>query len=499
MPGNSMKVDKIPYPEFLQFKIELDEAEVYGRQPVSGHVVLELSTEHPNLVKDVVVECVAMCDVKHVNYSSESISLLQLTQRGACPFDNEGMPAGKYEFPFSFLLPDTLPSTIQYSSYYGENFFSKMKLIYQIRAYIIPIENATMTRKCLRIHHHFYRYSHVDATPGVKPFAKVDKKVNFGKDNVTVTASAEKDTYAFGENIRVESTIERTGGKLIKSVEFKMYQLVKTCQRKADGEVKKTNAYSFVCDSKLIALNKQGTDKKKTVVEASLCPLYVPGNCEGASPCVHTYAKSAMGNPKLFAPSTMIRSKYGDIEISYFVEVTYKYGGSFSSMLSSSSVTCRLNLRMCDRKPNGRPNLPLVIDSRGVFKGMAISCDSLPESITLNNTGRKDSSSLNNRNSITPEVNRHISVLSLDGVENSLESGPPSYENVVENPEQFIYAGQYEGTHDKRLSSMSVLSLVENSRSSVSSLNLSDNSLAPIAESSREHTDGGNRLLLPVA
>ena len=95
---------------------------------------LGASEELPNLVKDVVVECVGLCDVKHASYPTESISLLQLTQRGACPFENEGMPGGRYEFPFSFVLPDNMPSSVYYNSHFIDNFFSKMKILYQIRA-----------------------------------------------------------------------------------------------------------------------------------------------------------------------------------------------------------------------------------------------------------------------------------------------------------------------------------------------------------------------------
>ncbi|XP_063934561.1 uncharacterized protein LOC135146324 isoform X2 [Zophobas morio] len=98
----------IPYPEFKDFFIALNKQIVYGSQPIEGAACLSMNSL-PNCVKDIIVACRCCFRYSTDDGTVHTVLLFEEVQRNATPFEDDGVPEGDYEFPFSFRCPETLP------------------------------------------------------------------------------------------------------------------------------------------------------------------------------------------------------------------------------------------------------------------------------------------------------------------------------------------------------------------------------------------------------
>ena len=92
----------IPYPEFGDFHVRLNKKIIHGDQPVEGFAYLHMKEDFPNCVRDILVSCRTCFRYKTEDGTVHTVLLHEEIQRNATPFEDEGIPPGEYEFPFSF-------------------------------------------------------------------------------------------------------------------------------------------------------------------------------------------------------------------------------------------------------------------------------------------------------------------------------------------------------------------------------------------------------------
>eukprot|EP00127_Corallochytrium_limacisporum_P003492 Clim_evm120s149 gene=Clim_evmTU120s149 len=134
-------LQRLPYPEFMRFRIILDQDHklYYNEGPVAGYVHLEMN-DLPNLVKDIVISCRCHVVWRSLNAKvrKQEVVLWETTQRNSVPFDEEGLPAGSYEFPFRITLPPSMPGSLK-TIKGGEHF---MQISWDLSAFVIQLDSS---------------------------------------------------------------------------------------------------------------------------------------------------------------------------------------------------------------------------------------------------------------------------------------------------------------------------------------------------------------------
>eukprot|EP01134_Creolimax_fragrantissima_P000185 CFRG0185T1 len=223
----------IPYPEFNDFHVKLASKIVQGSQPVEGHAFLSLNNA-PNCIKDILIACRCCFRYKTEDGTTHTVLLFEEIQRNSTPFDDEGLPMGEYEFPFSFTPAESLPPSVNVAG--GWNTMCNCRLWYEVRAYVMHAEShPTLDRKHLRTSVKFQRQAAYGPSCELAP--RVERKKDYSFKHLELKAELDKDVYVHGEPIYVNVSVNNELLRNIRGVKLQVKQVI-TIRKRAMRQVK---------------------------------------------------------------------------------------------------------------------------------------------------------------------------------------------------------------------------------------------------------------------
>eukprot|EP00124_Ichthyophonus_hoferi_P004300 Ihof_evm2s457 gene=Ihof_evmTU2s457 len=333
----------IPYPEFKDFHLKLDKNILQGSQNVEGFVFLSMN-ELPNCVKDILIACRCCFRYRTDDGTTHTVLLHEEIQRNATPFDEDGIPEGEYEFPFSFSFPPSLPPSVNVVG--GWDSTCNCRLWYEVRAYVMHSEShGTMERKHLRTSVKFQRCAAIGATTELAPTAELKKDHNFKRMEVRV--ELDKDVYVHGEPVQVSLAIKHDLLRGIHAIRVAVRQTVairKRSMRQVREFVVKHLVDMEEAPGKAIKRNMMYTTK------VNITPSYVPEdgpNMLGGLALAGILDQTA---PSKLAP-TINRHTSEGIDVSYHIVVSL-------SVIMSSDFVVAVPFTLSDVQPSSENTAP---------------------------------------------------------------------------------------------------------------------------------------------
>eukprot|EP01135_Chromosphaera_perkinsii_P011795 Nk52_evm41s2496 gene=Nk52_evmTU41s2496 len=214
------------YPEILEFSIHLSEKVVHDAEPVEGYVCLTLAEDMDNYVEDVIIALRATLCYRLEDGSPYESLLHEVIQRGSVPFVG-GMPAGNYEYPFSFNVKEDLPPSLIMTSMMDHRPILVVK--YEVRAYAMHQEDNPLNRLHLRSIATMIRKKSVPIPKEIKalPSASNSRTFAFGGNNpLSMTATLTKHVFQRGEPIAVKIHVDNQSSKKVYALRLSAKQIV---------------------------------------------------------------------------------------------------------------------------------------------------------------------------------------------------------------------------------------------------------------------------------
>eukprot|EP01135_Chromosphaera_perkinsii_P004403 Nk52_evm6s280 gene=Nk52_evmTU6s280 len=308
------------YPEFSEFKVHLASNSFRSDEPVEGFVSVDLKEGYENSISDVVIECKGIFYCTFSATQMREVEQIYLsTQRGAAPFSSggESIAGGKYEFPFSFRIPNDVPGSLVAGEHYTDWNTDGGKLYFKIRAYIIPDENSPLGREVLTISEYFHRVVVQHADPAMQPLHFGSKKYLLGGSApLEAKVMLNQDTYQLGEEIRVSVDVLNNPNVSVKGMTVKVMQEMSGMATKrskafpslAPGATKTFRRFCLAKEG--VSLSKNDFVKGKYAMHTGLTPV------KTSSGCVCSNAEKTR-----LAGSAFVGHENGHLKVEYYVSV----------------------------------------------------------------------------------------------------------------------------------------------------------------------------------
>eukprot|EP00123_Amoebidium_parasiticum_P013425 comp21943_c0_seq1/m.31618 comp21943_c0_seq1/g.31618 ORF comp21943_c0_seq1/g.31618 comp21943_c0_seq1/m.31618 type:complete len:578 (-) comp21943_c0_seq1:39-1772(-) len=323
----------IPYPEFKDFHLKLSRTKVPSDKRVEGYAFVSMN-DLPNCVKDILIAIRCCFRYYAQDGSLATVLIHEDIQRNATPFDDEGIPEGEYEFPFSFMLPTNLPCSVTVAG--GIEPSLNCKVWYEVRAYVMHKEDhPTLERKHLRTSARFQRLRAENPVFDVSQSPLKD--YSFSK--LSVRACLDKNVYHPGEPIKItiEASHEHVRG--IHAIKISVRQLVKARKKMDKNYVelafKNTVAHTDAW-GKGVPLRKGLTLTRQVAVSPVYDEYAVSLNYGG----IGLAGQLTQDEKPHLAPTTTRGTEEG-IEVSYAVHVSF-------CVYLASDVTITMPFTMAD-------------------------------------------------------------------------------------------------------------------------------------------------------
>ena len=216
------------YPEILDFSIHLSEKTVFDNEPVEGYVRLAVE-DAENYVEDVVIALRTTFCYRLEDGAPYETLLHEVIQRGAVPFVG-GMPAGNYEYPFSFKVKEGLPPSIILTSMVDHRPLLAVK--YEIRAYAMHEENNPLNRLHLRSIAPIIRKITISPPKELTPLPSVTNSRTFafgGDKPLSMTVTLNKHVFRRGEPISVSVHVDNKSTKKVYALRLSAKQIIDVC------------------------------------------------------------------------------------------------------------------------------------------------------------------------------------------------------------------------------------------------------------------------------
>eukprot|EP00123_Amoebidium_parasiticum_P015965 comp23222_c0_seq1/m.37848 comp23222_c0_seq1/g.37848 ORF comp23222_c0_seq1/g.37848 comp23222_c0_seq1/m.37848 type:complete len:523 (-) comp23222_c0_seq1:640-2208(-) len=333
----------IPYPEFKDFHLKLERTVLQGAQSVEGFVFLSMN-ELPNCVKDILIACRCCFRYRTDDGTTHTVLLHEEIQRNATPFDEEGIPEGDYEFPFSFSFPTSLPPSVNVAG--GWDPTCNCRLWYEVRAYVMHAENhPSLERKHLRTSVKFQRCAAYGPTTELAPTVEVKKDYNFKKMEVRV--DLDKDVYVHGEPITATLAVKHDLLRGIHTIRIAVRQTV-TIRKRSMRQVREFVVKHVVGQAEAPA--KQIKRHQMHTTKLTIEPKYVPEENPNMVGGVALAGALDQNAPPVLSP-TIHRHTSEGIDVSYHIVVNL-------SVFMSSDFVVSVPFTLSDVRPSAENTAP---------------------------------------------------------------------------------------------------------------------------------------------
>eukprot|EP01135_Chromosphaera_perkinsii_P005432 Nk52_evm7s349 gene=Nk52_evmTU7s349 len=235
----------IPYPEYSELSIKLDSQYLNHREKIKGCVKVGIKEGFPNSFEDVIVEVQVASETLFSNLTYYKCSLFNNSQHGATVFE-EGLPAGLYEFPFSFRLPHDLPASVALSENvgksdgieFGREFLGNVT--YKIHANVIH-KKSVLNRPSLRISAPFYRKFSQFVTPEMKPMSVLKPKSLLKNEQASIKVELQKDVFYKGEDVAFNIISRTNSSTSFRNVTVSIFQKLHFSVNEEDSKLTHSN------------------------------------------------------------------------------------------------------------------------------------------------------------------------------------------------------------------------------------------------------------------
>eukprot|EP00124_Ichthyophonus_hoferi_P000050 Ihof_evm3s2 gene=Ihof_evmTU3s2 len=309
------KAPNIPYPEFNDFHLKLYNTKVASDQTVDGYAFVSMK-DMLNCVKDILIA--VRCSFRYYaeDGSLKTVLLHEDIQRNATPFDDDGIPAGDYEFPFSFEIPKNLPYSVTLSG--GIEPSLNCKVWYEVRAYIMHAEeHHILDRKHLRTSVRFQRLRAEDMTVELD----VSPLKDFSFSKLNVKACLDKNVYHPGDPIKATVQASHDHLRGIYAIKMSARQIVKARKKLAKQYVEttfKNRVATTEAYSKGIPLRRNSTFTR----QVELIPTYDEADVSHHYGGIGLAGQVTPNETPHLAPTT-VRTTDEGIDVSYAVFIKF--------------------------------------------------------------------------------------------------------------------------------------------------------------------------------